>query len=103
VFEAGGFGVALTVSRADPRPFAEFDAVPPGVTRRPSRLTEVLDVERFSDAELVRRFVMTDDGVLLVTTPSGVTRTTRPPGLHLTADLLLTGGGAAPDPDDPSF
>jgi hypothetical protein len=24
---------------------------------------------------------MTDDGVLTVTTPSGVTRTTRPPGL----------------------
>jgi hypothetical protein len=28
------------------------------------------------------RFVMTDDGVLSVTTPSGVTRTTRPPGLR---------------------
>ncbi len=28
------------------------------------------------------RFVMTDDGVLSVTTPSGITRTTRPPGLR---------------------
>ncbi|MGY1786355.1 DUF222 domain-containing protein [Geodermatophilus sp. SYSU D00698] len=28
------------------------------------------------------RFEMTADGVLTVTTPSGVTRTTRPPGLH---------------------
>ena len=27
-------------------------------------------------------FAMTDDGVLTVTTPSGVTRTTRPPGLR---------------------
>jgi hypothetical protein len=47
------------------------------------------------------RFVMTDDGVLSVTTPSGVTRTTRPPGLRLPADLVLTGSGAAPGPDDP--
>jgi hypothetical protein len=46
---------------------------------------------------------MTDDGVLSVTTPSGVTRTTRPPGLRLAADLLLTGGpagGNLPDLDD---
>ncbi len=28
------------------------------------------------------RFAMTDDGVLTVTTPSGVTRTTRPPGMR---------------------
>jgi hypothetical protein len=28
------------------------------------------------------RFVMDDDGVLTVTTPSGVTRTTRPPGMR---------------------
>jgi hypothetical protein len=28
------------------------------------------------------RFTMSDDGVLTVTTPSGVTRTTRPPGLR---------------------
>ena len=28
------------------------------------------------------RFAMTDDGVLSVTTPSGVTRTTRPPGMR---------------------
>ncbi|MCZ2805287.1 HNH endonuclease signature motif containing protein [Modestobacter sp. VKM Ac-2983] len=72
------------------------------------------------------RFVMTDDGALSVTTPSGVTRTTRPPGLHLpshrtpssrtqssrtpgrqppglrlSATGQLTGGGSPPDPDDP--
>jgi hypothetical protein len=35
------------------------------------------------------------DGVPTVTTPSGVTRTTRPPGTHLPADLLLT---PMPDP-----
>jgi hypothetical protein len=37
------------------------------------------------------RFVMDDDGALHVTTPSGVTRTTRPPGLR----------GPAPDPPAP--
>jgi hypothetical protein len=31
-------------------------------------------------------FVMDDDGVLTVTTPTGVTRVTRPPGLRLTTD-----------------
>jgi hypothetical protein len=29
-----------------------------------------------------RRFTMSDDGVLTVTTPSGITRTTRPPGMR---------------------
>jgi hypothetical protein len=38
--------------------------------------------------------------VLAVTTPSGVTRTTRPPGLTLPRELLPVGGGP-PDPDDP--
>ncbi|MCZ2829259.1 HNH endonuclease signature motif containing protein [Modestobacter sp. VKM Ac-2986] len=62
------------------------------------------------------RFTMTADGTLSVTTPSGVTRTTHPPGLRLTgvrgrvgggaaAELLLTGGSWSPDrgagPDDP--
>uniref|UniRef100_UPI001C20E760 HNH endonuclease signature motif containing protein n=1 Tax=Modestobacter excelsi TaxID=2213161 RepID=UPI001C20E760 len=47
------------------------------------------------------RFTMTDDGVLSVTTPSGVTRTTRPPGLHLRDDLILAPvGGPPPDSDD---
>jgi hypothetical protein len=32
------------------------------------------------------RFVMTDDGVLSVTTPSGITRVTRPPGLRRSPD-----------------
>ena len=36
------------------------------------------------------RFVMDPDGTLHVTTPSGVTRTTRPPGMH----------PPAPDPPD---
>ncbi|MCZ2848704.1 HNH endonuclease signature motif containing protein [Modestobacter sp. VKM Ac-2978] len=47
------------------------------------------------------RFTMTDNGVLTVTTPSGVTRTTRPPGLRLSHPPVLTGSGASPDPDDP--
>ena len=38
-------------------------------------------------------FAMTDDGVLTVTTPSGVTRTTRPPGLRPP--------GLLPPPDTP--
>jgi hypothetical protein len=44
---------------------------------------------------------MTADGVLSVTTPSGVTRTTRPPGRGLPADLQLIGSGAPADADDP--
>jgi hypothetical protein len=49
------------------------------------------------------RFVMSPDGVLSVTTPSGVTRSTRPPGLHLPDELVLAPvGGPPPDPaDDP--
>ena len=43
---------------------------------------------------------MTDDGVLSVTTPSGVTRTTRPPGLRLSPELQLT-DESAPGADDP--
>jgi hypothetical protein len=52
---------------------------------------------------------MTADGVLSVTTPSGVTRTSRPPGtqppsLHLTSARVLaqppTQPPPAPDPDD---
>jgi hypothetical protein len=33
------------------------------------------------------RFVLTDQGVLRVTTPSGITRSTRPPGMHGLAEL----------------
>nr|WP_246405782.1 HNH endonuclease signature motif containing protein [Modestobacter versicolor] len=43
------------------------------------------------------RFVMDDDGTLHVITPSGVTRTTRPPGMH---QPLIT-SGASPGADDP--
>ena len=47
------------------------------------------------------RFVMTVDGILSVTTPSGVTRTTRPPGLRLPPEYLLgPAGGMLPDPGD---
>jgi hypothetical protein len=41
---------------------------------------------------------MTDDGVLTVTTPSGVTRTTRPPGWRLLPHLQLV----TSDADDPA-
>jgi hypothetical protein len=52
---------------------------------------------------------MRPDGVLQVTTPSGTTHTTRPPGLHLPDDLLLTPigppttGQQPPDDDPPPF
>jgi hypothetical protein len=52
------------------------------------------------------QFTLTADGVLAVTTPSGVTRTTRPPGL----DLLAQASGRqprdrspGPDDDPPPF
>jgi uncharacterized protein DUF222 len=44
------------------------------------------------------RFVMTDDGLLSVTTPSGVTRMTRPPGL-----AHRSGSPSLPDDDPPPF
>lgn len=46
-----------------------------------------------------RRFVMDDDGTLHVTTPSGVTRTTRPPGVRPPAPEPPEAAGAPP-PDD---
>ena len=52
---------------------------------------------------------MTADGVLQVTTPSGVTRCTRPPGVHLPAGWSLApigavpAGTAAPADDPPPF
>jgi hypothetical protein len=49
-------------------------------------------------------YAMTADGVLTVTAPSGVTRTSRPPGLHLTGSRVLTRPPdqppPAPDPAD---
>ncbi|WP_156119062.1 HNH endonuclease signature motif containing protein [Modestobacter caceresii] len=48
------------------------------------------------------RFTMSDDGVLTVTTPSGATRTTRPPDLQTPAAFQLFGGRSSPpDDDDP--
>jgi hypothetical protein len=55
------------------------------------------------------RFVMDPDGTLHVTTPSGVTRTTRPPGMRLPApEPPETDGAPRPDPptqdtDPPPF
>ncbi|TFV57124.1 HNH endonuclease [Geodermatophilus sp. DF01-2] len=51
-------------------------------------------------------YTMTPDGILTVTTPAGVTRTSRPPGLQLTGPRVLTRPPEqpppAPDPaDDP--
>ena len=57
MFEAGGFGVAVSVSPAFPVVPADLDPVPEGVVRRPSRLTEVLDPAGFSDAGLVGELV----------------------------------------------
>jgi hypothetical protein len=44
------------------------------------------------------RFHMTSDGDLTVTTPSGVTRITRPPGLYHRAGLSVTLPGDDPPP-----
>ena len=48
------------------------------------------------------RFELARDGTLSVTTPTGVTRTTRPPGLDLLRDHLRaqTGRSPGPPPDD---
>jgi hypothetical protein len=48
------------------------------------------------------RFTMRDDGTLTVTTPSGITRTTRPPGMRPPppAPDPPPDGPAPPDPDD---
>jgi hypothetical protein len=43
---------------------------------------------------------MTPDGTLTVTTPSGITRSTRPPGTRLPDAHQLYGGGTPADPDD---
>jgi hypothetical protein len=50
-------------------------------------------------------FVMRCDGTLSVTTPSGVTRTTRPPGLHALAEHWVVPPGelAGPIDDPPPF
>jgi hypothetical protein len=47
------------------------------------------------------RFTMSDDGVLTVTTPSGVSRTTRPPGMRLPPDDGAQPASADPDPTRP--
>ncbi|MCZ2826472.1 MULTISPECIES: hypothetical protein [unclassified Modestobacter] len=52
MFETGGFGVAVTVSLADPGLPAELDPAPAGVTRRRTRLSEVVASARLSDAGL---------------------------------------------------
>ncbi|TFV53918.1 HNH endonuclease [Geodermatophilus sp. DF01-2] len=47
------------------------------------------------------RFVMDPDGTLHVTTPSGVTRTTRPPGMRAPAPDPPNPGGSPPTPPAP--
>ncbi|MEU2350658.1 HNH endonuclease signature motif containing protein, partial [Modestobacter sp. NPDC049651] len=47
------------------------------------------------------RFTMTDDGTLTVTTPSGVTRTTRPPGMRVRAPDPPPDAGRPPSPESP--
>ncbi|SNS51139.1 protein of unknown function [Geodermatophilus pulveris] len=48
-------------------------------------------------------YAMTADGVLTVTAPSGVQRTTRPPGMQLTGPRVLTRPpGASPPAPDPA-
>ena len=47
-------------------------------------------------------YAMTPDGILTVTTPGGVTRTSRPPGLHLIGARVLTRPPDQPPPYDPA-
>jgi hypothetical protein len=47
------------------------------------------------------RFTMGDDGVLTVTTPSGVTRTTRPPGMRPPPDDVVPPDAQAGQDDPP--
>ncbi len=54
MFEAGGYGVALTVAPARPSLPDAWGPAPEGVTRRPARLTDMLDVDGFDDAEIAR-------------------------------------------------
>ena len=52
------------------------------------------------------RYVMTSDGVLTVTTPSGVTRVSRPPGMLADGDTVLRVTAERQplsDPDPPPF
>jgi hypothetical protein len=50
-------------------------------------------------------YAMTDDGILSVTTPSGVTRISRPPGMRADADILHVRAERQPpiDDDPPPF
>jgi len=62
VFEAGGFGVAVTVAAVEPYRPEGWGPVPAGVTRRRSRLTDLLDPGGFSDAGLVGELQAIGDG-----------------------------------------
>jgi hypothetical protein len=68
------------------------DLVAAGVEVHPARLGELMPVAARTRGW---RFVMRSDEMLSVTTPSGITRTTRPPGLDPP--------GPAPDDDPPPF
>ncbi|NEK85048.1 HNH endonuclease [Blastococcus saxobsidens] len=46
------------------------------------------------------RFVLASDGTLTVTTPSGITRSTRPPGLRDPHDQPALSAPPRPPPDD---
>ena len=59
--EAGGFGVAVTVSLTNPVPRAEVEPLPAGVTRRRTRLVEILDPAGSSDAELAGQLAVIAD------------------------------------------
>src|SRR3954454_1518668 len=60
--KAGGSGVAVTVSLADPVPAAQWEPLPAGVRRRRTRLVEILDPAAFTDAELAGQLAVIADG-----------------------------------------
>jgi hypothetical protein len=61
VFEAGGFGVAVTVAPARPVDPDRWGPPPAGVRRRRSRLSEVLDPGGFDDAGLAGELAAVGD------------------------------------------
>src|SRR3954452_20714287 len=59
--EAGGFGLAVTVSLPGPVPAAQREPLPAGVRRRRTRLVEILDPAAFTDAELAGQLAVIAD------------------------------------------
>src|SRR3954466_10759144 len=100
--EAGGFGVAVTVSLADPVPAAQWEPLPAGVRRRRTRLVEILDPAGLTDAGLAGQLaVISVAGARVAACEAGVVAeraARRPAETDLAADQpghRVEGWGAA--------